>query len=105
MSEPPPPGLDHRRDLLCAYAGALDVDLTATGAGLLLRYLDAMLAENAAVNLTAIRAPEQALVLHAVDSLIVGRALDLPPARALDLGSGNGFPGIAVRALWPGCRL
>jgi len=41
-----------------------------------------------------------ALVSHAVDALAVQLA-GLTPRRVLDLGTGNGFPGIAVAALWP----
>lgn len=66
----------------------------------LLPYLDAMLRENTRVNLTAVRDPEQARVLHIEDSLAVA-ALGLAPTRCLDLGSGNGFPGVALCALFP----
>lgn len=99
-----------RHALLLAHAQALGVTLDAAGADLLLRYLDAMLAENRQVNLTAIRDPQQALVLHAVDSLAIGLLLDAPvhngrAPRVLDIGTGNGFPGVAARALWPDCDL
>lgn len=90
---------------LMAAAGGLGVELAADGAGALLRYLDAMLAENAQVNLTAIRDLDTAVVLHALDSLAMALAVDRPPNAVLDLGTGNGFPGVAARALWPRCRL
>ncbi len=67
-------------------------------------FLQAVLSENQHVNLTAIRDPAQARVLHVLDSLEV-RALDLSPRRCLDLGSGNGFPGIALRLLYPTAKL
>ncbi len=70
----------------------------------LLAYLDAMLLENQSINLTSIRDPEQALILHALDSLSPA-PLALAPRRALDLGSGNGFPGIALRSLYPEVEL
>ncbi|MEE9126049.1 MAG: RsmG family class I SAM-dependent methyltransferase [Planctomycetota bacterium] len=66
-------------------------------------YLEAMLAENQHLNLTGIRDPAKARVLHVLDSLeIAGLVADLglSPARALDLGSGNGFPGFALCALF-----
>ena len=65
----------------------------------LLRYLQAMLAENEHVNLTGIRDPEAARVLHVEDSLAIAGA-GLLPKDALDLGSGNGFPGVALRVLF-----
>ena len=67
---------------------------------LLIPYLDAMLRENANVNLTAIRDRDAALVLHVDDSLALS-ALGLSPKHCLDLGSGNGFPGVALRVLFP----
>ncbi|MCB9918460.1 MAG: 16S rRNA (guanine(527)-N(7))-methyltransferase RsmG [Planctomycetes bacterium] len=66
-----------------------------------LRYLDAMLTANAQVNLTAIRDPHAARVLHALDSLMVHAAVQTPPRIVIDLGSGNGFPGVAAAASWP----
>jgi 16S rRNA (guanine527-N7)-methyltransferase len=105
---PPEPDLatpEGRCRSLLAAAATLGVEVQPAGAALLVRYLDAMLAENLHVNLTAIRDPGQALVLHALDSLALGLALAEPPARLLDLGTGNGFPGVAALALWPGCRV
>jgi 16S rRNA (guanine527-N7)-methyltransferase len=95
---------DDRADRLSAMAAALGWALEPVGARALVAYLDAMLAENRSVNLTGVRDPDAALVLHCLDSLAVGRC-GLSPARALDLGSGNGFPGIAVRALFPDAQL
>ena len=74
--------------------------MTAPAAALL-PYLRALLEENQRINLTAIRDLEAAQVLHIDDSLAVGD-LDLPPPTScLDIGTGNGFPGIALKILWP----
>ena len=67
-------------------------------------YLRALLAENEHVNVTGIRDPAAARVLHVLDSLEVS-VFDLQPRRCLDLGSGNGFPGVAVRVLYPACEV
>ena len=67
-------------------------------------YLEAMLAENQHLNLTGIRDPGKAHVLHVLDSLQIVELvseLELAPTRCLDLGSGNGFPGVALLALFP----
>lgn len=85
---------------LQAQAEALGSTLGPDAAEGLLRYLDAMLEVNQQVNLTAIRDREQAVVLHALDGLALGR-LPLQPQHVLDLGTGNGFPGVAVAALHP----
>jgi 16S rRNA (guanine527-N7)-methyltransferase len=85
---------------LVAGAAALGVTLADEQAMALLRYLDALLLLNEQVNLTAIRDRQQAIVLHLLDSLAFGRS-GLVPAHVLDLGSGNGFPGVAVAVLHP----
>lgn len=93
-----------RPERLCELARAAGIPVGLEAARSLVAYLDAMLAENATINLTGVRDPEHALVLHALDSLVVAR-LRSAPATALDLGSGNGFPGVALRVLYPDVRL
>jgi 16S rRNA (guanine527-N7)-methyltransferase len=66
----------------------------------LVAYLDAMLELNEKVNLTAIREPEPALLMHALDSLAAGLCGG-EATRIAELGSGNGFPGVALALLWP----
>lgn len=73
-------------------------------AELLLHYLDAMLATNEHVNLTAVRDRDAAVVLHVLDGLAFA-ATGLHPQHVLDLGSGNGFPGVAIAALHPGASV
>lgn len=69
-------------------------------AGLLQQHFDLMLRWNKTHNLTRIVDPAKAATLHYVDSLIP--LLGLPPRpKVLDIGSGNGLPGIAAAALWP----
>jgi 16S rRNA (guanine527-N7)-methyltransferase len=92
-----------RRDLERA-----ELEVPAAALAPLLAYLDAMLEKNQHVNLTAIRDPERARVLHVLDSL---HAWVAPPEEgpepqlAIDIGSGNGFPGAALACLWPGAQV
>ncbi len=85
---------------LSAMAKTLGVTIDEPSGLQLLAYLDAMLVVNEQINLTAVRDREQAIVLHALDSLAFG-ILGLRPNHVLDLGTGNGFPGVAVAALHP----
>jgi len=86
--------------MLVEKAADLGVTLDEVAAREVLAYLDAMLRANQQVNLTAVRDREAAVVLHALDSLSFQLA-DLRPQRVLDLGTGNGFPGVGVAALSP----
>ncbi len=98
MTEPSP-----QRTLIDQTA-AWGGKLAAERADVLLAYLDAMLLLNEQINLTAVRDPAAALVLHALDGLAFART-GLHPQHLLDIGSGNGFPGVAIAALHPGASV
>jgi 16S rRNA (guanine527-N7)-methyltransferase len=89
---------------LLAAAKALGAELDEPRASRLLAYLDAMLALNEQINLTAVRDREQAVVLHALDGLAFART-GLHPRHVLDLGTGNGFPGVAIATLHQGASV
>lgn len=89
-----------KRGDLIEQAERLGVALTPAAAREVLAFLDAMLVTNQRINLTAVRDRAAAEVLHALDSLAF-QLVDLQPLRALDLGTGNGFPGVGVAALFP----
>lgn len=87
-------------EALVARAKELGATIDAEQASEVLAYLDAMLETNRFLNLTAVRDREPAIVLHALDSLAFART-GLQPHHVLDIGSGNGFPGVGVAALHP----
>ncbi len=89
---------------LVLRAKALDIELDEPRAARLLAYLDAMLVLNEHINLTAVRDREAAVVLHALDSLMFART-GLRPRHALDIGTGNGFPGVGIATLHPGASV
>lgn len=79
-------------------------------------YTHELLAWNDQFNLTAITEPEQVEIRHYLDSLALIPALatleGVPiqvflsrPVKAVDVGAGAGFPGLALRILWPRLRL
>jgi len=68
--------------------------------GCLLTYLDLLLRWNQKINLTAIRTPEECVTRHFGESLYLARWIKLE-GRLLDIGSGAGFPGLALRIAFP----
>jgi len=91
---------------LQALAAGIGADVTLDACERLLAYLDAMLAENEHVNLTAVREREAAVRFHALDSLSVAcGGFDDEPREVLDLGTGNGFPGVAIACVFPRARV
>lgn len=83
-------------------ARAIDCAISEPAAEQLLAFLDAMLDENQRINLTAVREREAAVMFHALDSLAAGSAeLGIEAQSILDIGTGNGFPGVALACLFP----
>jgi len=66
-----------------------------------LRYRQELLDWNTRFNLTAITDPDEVLIKHFLDSLSLLMAYDRPRARLLDIGSGAGFPGLALKIARP----
>lgn len=70
------------------------------------RYLEDLLQYNLKVNLTADTDPSVLLLRHVVDGLAAVAPLkdilkELPNPAVLDLGSGGGFIGMAIKIAWP----
>lgn len=63
-------------------------------------YLGLLLRWNTAINLTAIRDAEECVTRHFGESLYLARLAELE-GRLLDVGSGAGFPGLALKIAFP----
>jgi 16S rRNA (guanine527-N7)-methyltransferase len=73
--------------------------------GTLKTYVEELLRVNESVNLTGTRSFEKAWDLHVRDSLALLELKLSKPLISIDLGSGNGFPGVAIAAQYPDCRV
>lgn len=61
---------------------------------------------NSRFNLTAIREPQEIRAKHFLDALSCSLAWkNSPPRRLVDVGTGAGFPGLALKILYPAMRL
>lgn len=99
----PPPDLSIPERLADGLAEGLEtIGLALDGSvqARLLAYLDLLAKWNRSYNLTAVRKPEQMLVRHLFDSLVIHSFLRGP--RILDVGSGAGLPGIPLALACPG---
>ncbi len=65
------------------------------------RYMGMLLAWNEKVNLTAIRDPLEVLYRHFCESMYAAAAVPLTAGRLADVGSGGGFPGLALKIARP----
>jgi 16S rRNA (guanine527-N7)-methyltransferase len=103
---------NHNMNLLHEGARRLGFDLTPQQIEQFELYYRTLLDWNARINLTSITKHEAMQVRHFLDSLTVGAALrdelgNNPPAgfSLIDIGTGAGFPGVALEILWPGIHL
>ena len=60
----------------------------------LVRYVELLDKWNKAYNLTSVRLPEEMMIKHIMDSLVV--APHLPGHHYIDVGTGPGLPGICL---------
>jgi 16S rRNA (guanine527-N7)-methyltransferase len=90
---------DSERDLLAAGAKDLGIGLDGARADLLLKLVDELELGNAQFNLTAIRDRPGMLRKHVLDSLSLQPYLR--GDRLADVGTGAGFPGLALAIVNP----
>ena len=69
------------------------------------RYSNYLIDYNKRVNLTAIKNMEDVYLKHFYDSIIILKYFDLENQTVLDVGSGAGFPGIALKIMRPNIKL
>lgn len=81
---------------------AAGIDLPTAARAAIDGHVRLLVAWNEAINLTALRTPEQIARGHVLDSLIAVSTLRrLTTDSVLDLGSGGGFPGLPLAAMLP----
>jgi len=74
-----------------------DVALTDTQVEAVRRYLSMLIIWNQKLSLTALTDPQEILRRHFGESLFALRALPISIGRLADVGSGAGFPGLALK--------
>ncbi len=88
------------------HAELLGLSLTDEQAGAFQTYLDLLIKKNEVMNLTAITDPDEAELLHFIDSISLLAKTDIPEGSSLiDIGTGAGFPGIPLKIVRPDLRI
>jgi 16S rRNA (guanine527-N7)-methyltransferase len=91
---------------LAREAARLGLDLTTEQIAVCERYAEELIQRNTSVNLTAITEPVDIAHKHFLDSWTAfGARRWLGSERVIDVGSGAGFPGLALRIAKPALRV
>ncbi len=88
-------------DLIIEGATAFDIALNHTHTRQFALHASELVQWNQKFNITAITDPLEIAVKHFLDSLAVARRIP-SNAKLLDIGSGGGFPGLALKVCLPG---
>lgn len=65
-------------------------------------YMEFLLEWNEKINLTAIKDPENIVIKHFLDSLLLQKAVKIETkAKMIDIGTGAGFPGVPTKIVRP----
>src|ERR1700724_213311 len=81
------------------------IDVDANQIAQIQEYIRLLLIWNEKVNLTAIRDPLEILYRHFCESMFATKVVDLGQCRLVDLGTGAGFPGLALKILLPEAQI
>ena len=84
----------------------LGVSLTGKQIEQFLKYYELLIEKNKVINLTAIVEYEDVMKKHVVDSVSIVKAVDLSCSLSvIDVGTGAGFPGLALKLAFPELKM
>lgn len=87
-------------------AKTLGVSLTEKQIEQFLRYYELLIEWNEKINLTAITEFQDVMTKHFIDSISLIKAFDVRQnASVIDVGTGAGFPGLAIKIAFPDLRV
>ncbi|MEZ9580101.1 MULTISPECIES: 16S rRNA (guanine(527)-N(7))-methyltransferase RsmG [unclassified Vibrio] len=90
------------REKLDHLIGQTELEVSEKQRGQLVGYVELLNKWNKAYNLTSVRDPQEMMVKHILDSIIV--STHLQGKRFIDVGTGPGLPGIPLSIMNPDCE-
>src|ERR1700686_4751446 len=85
--------------------GEFEIDADVDQIAQIQEYIRLLLVWNEKVNLTAIRDPLEILHRHFGESMFAASVVELGKCRLADIGTGAGFPGLALKILLPEAQI
>ena len=84
------------KDYLKKGINEIGLDISEDKIDKLMEYLKLLIEYNSHTNLTAIRDEEGIIEKHFLDSILLMKHIKLEKGKALDIGTGAGFPGMVL---------
>lgn len=85
------------KELLKKYTDEINISLSSTALDYFDLYAGELVKWNEKMNLTAITQPQDIVIKHFLDSLLLLKYVDVPEnAKVIDVGTGAGFPGVPL---------
>ncbi len=88
-----------------AALAPVGVRLSPLQSAQVLSYTELLIKWNKMINLTTIVNPHEILVRHFAESMFAGQFCEFSGGRLADVGSGAGFPGLAIKIMAPWLRV
>src|SRR5258707_11406644 len=88
-------------DVIAKALHEFQLEATAAQIASIQRYMAMLLVWNEKINLTAIRDPLEVLYRHFCECMYAAARVPLQEGRLVDVGSGGGFPGLALKIARP----
>ena len=96
------------KEILLHTLAEFDIELDGLAVNRLCTYNELLIEWNEKINLTALTAPEDVVLKHFTDCLMLLRYIDIEEdarVRVIDVGTGAGFPGLVLKIARPDIRL
>jgi len=96
----------HQLDLLQSFCKDINIDLSNDQCNQFMKYYNLLIETNKVMNLTAITDFDEVVIKHFIDSIYLGKYIDLHNyTRLMDLGTGAGFPGVPLKIVYPNLKI
>src|SRR5258706_3246539 len=92
-------------ELIASTLSPFQIQLSAGQIAKIQEYIRLLLKWNQSVNLTSVVDPAEILARHFGESMFICSLMPVEKCRLADIGSGAGFPGLALKIACPGLRL
>jgi 16S rRNA (guanine527-N7)-methyltransferase len=102
---PVPAPIEIKSQLVCEALAPYSISPTADQIARIRDYVAILLRWNRSVSLTSITDPEEIVGRHFGESMFASKLLPVENCRLADVGTGAGFPGLALKIASPGMQI